>query len=470
MTMDASDRGREAQARRLRRVRIKVGRFFGTDGIRGRAGEPPLDDATVQKIGRAIVRVLGVPSPRVLIGRDTRESGPGLEAHLAAGIAAEGAMPESAGVLPTPAIAHLARQRAGGRRQSGYDLGVVISASHNPYEDNGIKVFGGAGRKFSAELEEKTEGIIAELDVPVLGPPTLVHRDLTSAYLGHLFASYRGPSLQGRHLVVDCANGATSFLARRLFEDLGAKVTVIHDAPDGRNINRGCGATVPREVAGAVVENGADMGMAFDGDGDRCILADAGGKVVDGDHVLFLTARHLAAKGELKGGAVVGTVMSNVGLEVALGQLGIPFVRTAVGDRNVLEEMERRGANLGGEQSGHVIFLDHEPTGDGLLTALKVLEVLGAAGRGLAELAAELPVYPQVLRNTRVREKQDIETIPEVRAALDEARTALDGRGRLVVRYSGTEPVLRVMAEGPDEAEVKRLVDRIVERVAASLG
>jgi phosphoglucosamine mutase len=212
------------------------------------------------------------------------------------------------------------------------------------------------------------------------------------------------------------------------------------------------------------------MGMAFDGDGDRCILADAGGKVVDGDHVLFLAARHLAARGELKGGAVVGTVMSNVGLEVALGQLGIPFVRTTVGDRNVLEEMERRGANLGGEQSGHVIFLDHEPTGDGLLTALKVLEVLGAAGRGLAELAAELPVYPQVLRNTRVREKQDIETIPEVRAALDEARTALDGRGRLVVRYSGTEPVLRVMAEGPDEAEVKRLVDRIVERVAARLG
>jgi phosphoglucosamine mutase len=447
-----------------------MGRFFGTDGIRGRAGEPPLDDATVQKIGRALVRALGMESPRVLLGRDTRESGPGLEAHLAAGLAAEGAVPESAGVLPTPAVAHLARQRSGGRRKVGYDLGVVISASHNPYEDNGIKVFGGAGRKFSAELEEKTEAIIAELDVPRLGPPTLVHRDLNSAYLGHLFASYRGRSLEGRRLVVDCANGATSFLARRLFEGLGAKVTAIHDAPDGRNINRGCGATVPRAVADAVVEHGAEMGMAFDGDGDRCILADENGRVVDGDHVLFLTARHLASAGQLKGGAVVGTVMANVGLEAALGKLGIPLVRTAVGDRNVLEEMERRGANLGGEQSGHVIFLDHEPTGDGLLTALKVLEVVGAAGRTLAELAAELPVYPQVLRNVRVRDKVDIEAIPEIRAALDDARSRLDGRGRLVVRYSGTEPVLRVMAEGPDETEVSRLVDAIIERVSQRLG
>jgi phosphoglucosamine mutase len=447
-----------------------MGRFFGTDGIRGRAGEPPLDDATVQKIGRAIVRALGAGSPRVLIGRDTRESGPRIEAHLAAGLAAEGAQPESAGVIPTPAIAHLARQRSGGRRKSGYDLGVVISASHNPYEDNGIKVFGGAGRKFSTELEDKTEAIIAELDVPLLGPPTLVHRDLNSAYLGHLFASYKGPSLEGRHFVVDCANGATSFLARRLFEGLEAKVTVVHDAPDGRNINRGCGATVPREVADAVVRHGAEMGMAFDGDGDRCILADENGRVVDGDHVLFLTARHLSAAGQLAGGAVVSTVMSNVGLEVALGRLGIPLVRTAVGDRNVLEEMERRGANLGGEQSGHVIFLDHEPTGDGLLTALKVLEVVGAAGRPLSELAAELPVYPQILRNARVREKLDFESIPEIRAALDDARATLDGRGRLVVRYSGTEPVLRVMAEGPDEAEVTRLVDAIVERVSQRLG
>jgi phosphoglucosamine mutase len=446
-----------------------MGRFFGTDGIRGRAGEPPLDPATVQKIGRAIVRALGQDAPRVLIGRDTRESGPAIEQHLAAGLAAEGAHVESAGVIPTPAIAHLARQRTGVRRR-GYDLGVVISASHNPFEDNGIKVFGGAGRKFSDELEAKTEAAIEALEGPLLNAPSVRQHDLARAYLRHLARAYTGPSLVGLHLALDCANGATSFVARSLFEGLGARTTVINDQPDGRNINRGCGATSPETVAELVRRVRADLGLAFDGDGDRCILADGEGRVVDGDHVLFLTARHLQATERLRGGAVVATVMSNVGLEVALGKLGIPLVRAAVGDRNVLEEMERRGANLGGEQSGHVIFLDHEPTGDGLLTGLKVLEVVRHSGRKLAELASDLPIYPQVLRNVRVREKKDIEAIPEVRQALDRARTALDGRGRLVVRYSGTEPLLRVMAEGPDEAEVKALTEDIVTCVAQRLG
>jgi phosphoglucosamine mutase len=355
-------------------------------------------------------------------------------------------------------------------RRRGYDLGVVISASHNPYEDNGIKVFGGAGRKFSGELEEKTEAEIARLDGPLLNAPSVHQRDLASAYLRHLTRSYTGPALAGLHLAVDCANGATSFFARPLFEGLGARVTAINETPDGRNINRGCGATTPECVADLAKRLGADAGLAFDGDGDRCILADRTGRVIDGDHVLFLAARHLHATGRLRGGAVVATVMSNVGLEVALQPLRIPLVRTAVGDRNVLEEMERRGANLGGEQSGHVIFLDHEPTGDGLLTGLKVLEVVRHSGRRLEELAADLAVYPQVLRNVRVREKTDIETIPEVRQALDRARTALDGRGRLVVRYSGTEPLLRVMAEGPDEAEVKKLTDEIVATVAQRIG
>jgi phosphoglucosamine mutase len=447
-----------------------MGRFFGTDGIRGRAGEAPLDPATVQKIGRAIVRALGTPEPRVLIGRDTRESGPSIEQHLAAGLAAEGAHPESAGVIPTPAIAHLARERSGpGRR--GYHLGVVISASHNPYQDNGIKVFGGAGRKFSTELEERTEAIIAELSgAKELEAREVEKRELDRAYLEHLKRSYGGPSLAGMHLVVDCANGATSFLARRLFEDLGARVTAINDQPDGRNINRECGATHPECVAARVKAAGADLGLAFDGDGDRCILADATGRVVDGDHVLFMAARRLQSEGKLKGGAVVATVMSNVGLEIALGKAGIPLVRTAVGDRNVLEEMERRGANLGGEQSGHVIFLDHEPTGDGLLTGLEVLEVVKASGRSLHELAADLVVYPQVLINVRVRERAEIEAIPEIKQRLDHARSALDGRGRLVVRYSGTEPLLRVMAEGPDEAEVRSLAQSIVDAVQARLG
>jgi phosphoglucosamine mutase len=447
-----------------------MGRFFGTDGIRGRAGEAPLDAATVQTIGRAIVRALGIPQPRVLIGRDTRESGPAIEQHLAAGLAAEGAHPESAGIISTPAIAHLARERSGARRQ-GYHLGVVISASHNPYQDNGIKVFGGAGRKFSTDLEEKTEAIMAELSgQPMREARGVEQRELARPYLAHLKRSFGGGSLKGMHLAIDCANGATSFLAPRLFEELGARVTAIHVQPDGRNINRECGATHPEAVAQRVKESGADLGLAFDGDGDRCILADATGRVVDGDHVLFLAARHLQSKGSLKGGAVVATVMSNVGLEIALGQANIPLVRTAVGDRNVLEEMERRGANLGGEQSGHVIFLDHEPTGDGMLTGLKVLEVVKASGRPLHDLAAELEVYPQVLINVRVRERADIETIPEIKTHLDRARKTLDGRGRLVVRYSGTEPLLRVMAEGPDEAEVRSLAQAIVDAVKARLG
>ncbi|HEV8254375.1 MAG TPA: phosphoglucosamine mutase [Vicinamibacteria bacterium] len=445
-------------------------RLFGTDGIRGRAGEFPLDPPTVQKIGRAVVRALGAVSPRVLIGRDTRESGAELEAHLAAGLAAEGAVVESAGVIPTPAIAHLARGREGGKRQGGYQLGIVISASHNPYEDNGIKVFGGAGRKFSTELEERTEDLVDRIDHATLAPAAPAARDLTEAYLGHLARAYEGRRLEGRHLVVDCANGATSFLARQLFEGLGARVTVIHDRPDGRNINRGCGATAPGDLARTVVDARASLGVAFDGDGDRAIFADEAGKVVDGDHVLFLAGRQLHSAGRLKGGAVVATVMSNIGLELALGKLGIPLVRTAVGDRNVLEEMERRGANLGGEQSGHVIFLDNHTTGDGMLTALKLLEVIVGTGRSLRELASELPVYPQVLLNVRVREKRDIETLPEVKEALDRARAALDGRGRLVVRYSGTEPLLRVMAEGPDENEIRELAEAIVRPVKDQLG
>jgi phosphoglucosamine mutase len=447
-----------------------MGRYFGTDGIRGRAGEAPLDPSTVQAIGRALVRAVGADQPlRVLIGRDTRESGPAIEQHLAAGLHAEGAHVDSAGVLPTPAIAYLAQQRGGVRRR-GYDLGVVISASHNPYEDNGIKVFGGQGRKFSDELEARTEQILDTLPREVLNARSVPQKELADGYLRHLRGAWKSPHLEGVHVVVDCANGATSFVARPLFESLGARVTAIHHEPDGRNINRGCGATVPQVVAAAVQEHGADLGMAFDGDGDRCILADKNGRVVDGDLILFLAARHLHQRRRLKGGAVVATIMSNVGLEIALRALGIPLVRTAVGDRNVLEEMERRKANLGGEQSGHVIFLDHEPTGDGMLTALKILQVVGESGRPLHELAADMRTFPQLLVNVRVRERQDVEEVPEIRTHLDRARAALDGRGRLVVRYSGTEPLLRIMAEGPEQDELQELLGRIADAVKARLG
>lgn len=440
-----------------------MGRYFGTDGIRGKAGDPPLDPGTVQRIGRALVQALGGGKPRVLIGRDTRESSPVLESHIAAGLRREGADVVSTGVIPTPAVAHLARR-------DGFDLGVVLSASHNPYEDNGIKVFGGGGRKFTTELEEHTESLIDALDSSTIDAPPLQRHDLTPAYVAHLRRVFGSGSLDGLKMVVDCANGATSFIARELFESLGAAVDVRHDRPDGRNINRDCGATVPDRMAREVVAAGADLGVAFDGDGDRAMLADAGGRVVNGDHVLFIAARHLHAQGRLHGGAVVATVMSNLGLEHALGKLGIPLVRTAVGDRNVLDEMERRGANLGGEQSGHVIFLDHEPTGDGLLTALEILGIVKASGRTLADLAADLPIYPQILLNAHVKERVDVESVPLVREALDRARTALDGRGRLVVRYSGTEPLLRVMAEGPDEAEIRGLTQAIVDAATRAIG
>jgi len=440
-----------------------MGRFFGTDGIRGRAGEPPLDPRTVQRIGRAVVRALGADTPRVLIGRDTRESSPGLESHLAAGARAEGAIVESAGVIPTPAIAHHARH-------GSYALGVVLSASHNPYEDNGIKVFSGCGRKFDQEMEARTEELIDSMQVPQLeaGPPEPV--DLYDSYLGHLRSSYAGPPMTGRRIVLDCANGATSHLAQSLFEGLGAEVRMLAAAPDGRNINAACGATEPAGMARMVVEEKADLGVAFDGDGDRAIFADASGRIVDGDHVLFMVARHLKQQGRLSGDAVIATVMSNVGLEIALERLGIEMVRTAVGDRHVLAEMERRGVNLGGEQSGHVIFLDHEPSGDGLLTALKTLEVVTASGRTLAELAEDLEIFPQILLNVRVREKLDIESIPDVHESVAAAHASLDGRGRLLVRYSGTEPVLRVMAEGPDEGELRELAGRIAEAARRRLG
>ncbi len=440
-----------------------MGRFFGTDGIRGRAGAAPLDPPTVQRIGRAVVLALDADSPRVLIGRDTRESSPGLESHLAAGVRAAGGVVESAGVIPTPAIAHHARH-------GNYALGVVLSASHNPYEDNGIKVFSGCGRKFDSDMEARTEELLDSIDAPQLEAASPAPIDLRESYLGHLRDCYTGLPIAGRRIVLDCANGATSHLAGSLFESLGAEVRMRAAAPDGRNINAACGATKPDAMARAVVEEEADLGVAFDGDGDRAIFADAAGRIVDGDHVLFMVARHLKQQGRLAGDAVVTTVMSNVGLEVALERLGIEMVRTAVGDRHVLAEMERRGANLGGEQSGHVIFLDHEPSGDGLLTALKALEVIVASGQSLAELAADLEIFPQVLLNVRVRERLDIESLPELSASVAAAHASLDGRGRLLVRYSGTEPILRVMAEGPDEAELRDLAGRIAEAARRRMG
>jgi len=403
---------------------------------------------------------------RFVIGRDTRESGTWIEDQLARGLTSEGATVVSAGVVPTPAVAYLARTE-------GFDAGIVISASHNPYEDNGIKVFGGAGTKLTEQLEASVEKLVAD---PKWSVPAAAgirpredasarqasQRDLSAHYVEHLelIMSAAG-SLRGSHLVVDCAHGATNVLAPRLFKKLGFDVETIGVSPNGRNINLHCGSTHLEPLTAAVVKSHARLGVAFDGDGDRALFVDQDGRVVDGDAVLLMAAIYLKDRGRLPGDAVVATVMSNIGLEIALRDRGIEMIRTAVGDKYVMEEMIKRGLALGGEQSGHIIFSDHLFTGDGLATALNVLRIMAETGQELAALAAALVTYPQVLVNVRVREKADYMKVPAIADTVKKVEQGLAGNGRLLVRYSGTEPLLRIMLEGKDDAEIKKFANEI---------
>lgn len=443
-------------------------RLFGTDGVRGRAGTWPLDARTVRRIGAAIVRVLEATHhpPRLLIGRDTRESGVWIERELAHGARLAGASVSSAGVLPTPAVAYLTRT-------TDVSLGSVISASHNPYEDNGIKVFSGGGEKFTEELERQVEAVLADesWQLPDDDAPVVESADLSGRYLEHLreVLADAGP-LRGQKLVVDCANGATTTVAPAVFRALGFDVELIGCAPDGRNINLGCGSTHPEDMAAAVVQSGAIAGVAFDGDGDRLILADGEGRIVDGDAVMLMCGRHLKSEGRLRGDTVVATVMSNIGLEIALRESGIELIRTQVGDKYVMEEILRGGFSLGGEQSGHVIFSDYLFTGDGLATALSVLRVMVATGRTLSSLAGELVTYPQVLVNVRVRERRDLTGIPAVASTMAGVEQRLAGQGRLLVRYSGTEPLLRIMLEGRDRDEISDWANEIADVVKREIG
>jgi len=442
--------------------------LFGTDGIRGTAGQFPLDAATVRRIGAALVRALphGTESPRLLLGRDTRESGGWIEAELAHGAAGEGASVTSAGVVPTPAVAYLTRT-------GSYDAGVVISASHNPFEDNGIKVFSGRGEKFTVALERQVEAIVADGSWTVGGSAEepVERTDVIDAYIAHARLALPDPQRLGRlKIAVDTANGATTTVAPRLFEELGFDVHLMGARPDGRNINLDCGSTHPEALARTVVERGCRVGVAFDGDGDRAILVDANGRIVDGDAVLLMCGRHLKQLGELEGNGLVATVMSNIGLELALRESGIDMIRCPVGDKYVMEEMIKRGLSLGGEQSGHVIFSKHLFTGDGIVTALSVLRVIADTGRELADLAGELVTYPQVLLNVRVREKRDLLTVPAVADAMKRVEDRLAGNGRLLVRYSGTEPLLRVMIEGQDQQEIQGWATQIVNTVKEHLG
>ena len=458
-----------------------MGRLFGTDGVRGKAGEYPLDVPTIRRLGAALARALRPSdgSARFLAGRDTRESGSWIERELAVGIRSQGAALTSAGVIPTPAIAYLTPRM-------GYTAGVVISASHNPFEDNGIKVFSGTGEKFTERLEEHVESIIADAS---WGPAGAGHDeadayaasgfsrteveqiDYRSEYIAHLLRILQPDDRNnGVRLVIDCANGATTTVAPRLFSELGFDALCIGCAPDGRNINLGCGSTAPDLLARTVVEGRYRLGIAYDGDGDRAIFVDGTGHIVDGDAVMLMCARQMKAEGRLKGHAVVATVMSNIGLEIALREAGIDTVRCSVGDKYVMEAMMNRGLSLGGEQSGHVIFSEYLFTGDGLATSLNVLRTIAVTGRELGDLASALTTYPQVLLNLRVEHKVDLTTIPQVAAVLSSVESRLAGNGRLLVRYSGTEPLLRVMLEGRDEREIRRWGQEIIDAVKRYVG
>jgi phosphoglucosamine mutase len=443
-------------------------KLFGTDGIRGKAGVAPLDPHTVARVGAALVRACGPAgrSMRVLVARDTRESGTWIERELARGLTAEGAEVVSAGVLPTPAVAYLTPF-------ARFDAGIVISASHNPFEDNGIKVFGAPGEKLGESTERDIERIVHDGSwrVDEATEPRVEHADLSAPYLDHArrILGDAGP-LGGSLVVLDCANGATAGVAPAFFRSLGFRVDTIGVDPDGRNINLHCGSTHLDPLRARVVESGARLGIAFDGDGDRALFVDHQGTIVDGDSVLLMAADQLKQEGRLPGDAVVATVMSNIGLEIALRELGIDLVRTPVGDKYVMEELLRDNLSLGGEQSGHVIFPDFLFTGDGIVTALSVLRVMAETGRTLADLAGDLTTYPQVLRNLRVREKRDWMSIPAAAQAVADVEARLAGRGRLLVRYSGTEPLLRVMIEGEHQDEIDAWAARIVEAVKAEIG
>jgi phosphoglucosamine mutase len=448
-----------------------VRHLFGTDGIRGVAGEYPLDAKTVERTGLALVWTLRdeekAETPRILIGRDTRESGPELEAALVAGIRSAGGEAILTGVVTTPSVAFMTRE---GR----CDAGVVISASHNPYHDNGIKIFSRKGTKLPDREEMGIETRILGpgfAPPPLAGPVPIPSEDLLEGYL-HSLSRAAGPDrpYRGLRVALDCAHGATCRIAPEIFSRLGAAPIVMGDRPDGRNINSGCGTMHPEGLSELVVRENADVGFAFDGDGDRVVVVDRTGGILDGDHILFLAAQDLREQGDLDGGTVVATVMSNLWLEKALRGIGVRMLRAPVGDRYVLEEMLRGGYALGGEQSGHIIFLREASTGDGVLTALKILDILHRRRIDLAVWAGGVVRCPQVLFNVPVASKPPLDSLQELKEAVERAERELAGNGRVLLRYSGTESILRVMVEGEDEARTRKCAGELRDAVAARLG
>ena len=444
-------------------------KLFGTDGIRAVAGEAPLDPKTIYAVGLALAHQLNSSNahPRVLLGMDTRESSLWIAATIAQGLTDGGADVESAGVVTTPAVAYLARQH-------GFSAGIVISASHNPWQDNGIKVFGGDGYKLPDETELRIEAEIfrrlENLEPPRSGTAPAVNEKYRKDYEQFLRSAFAGLNLSGLRVVLDCANGAASAIAPELFDHLGGSVHLTHASPDGRNINAKCGALHPEVVAAETKNLKADLGVTFDGDADRAMFADAHGNVVNGDAIMLLAARDMKARNLLRNNTVVATTMSNMGLEAALRRDAIRMLRAPVGDKYVLERMQQEQASLGGEQSGHILFPHLATTGDGLLTSLVVLDIVRRSGRPLYELVADLKVFPQVIVNVRVREKKPLDQIATVTATILAAETELADSGRVVVRYSGTEALARVMIEAESEEAMRRHADRIAAAISAELG
>jgi phosphoglucosamine mutase len=446
-------------------------KLFGTDGVRGIANLEPMTSETAMKLGRAAAFLFKRRSGRhqIVIGKDTRLSGYMLESALTAGICSMGVDVLLVGPMPTPAIAFLARSLRA-------DAGVMISASHNPYQDNGIKFFSSDGFKLPDEFEARMEELILSNEIehhrPTADAVGKAYRidDAEGRYIEFVKRSLpRELDLQGMKVVVDCANGAAYKVSPKVLRELGATVWVIGDEPDGTNINAGCGAVHPEALQEAVVAHGADIGIAHDGDADRAVFVSEEGRVVDGDHAMAALALDLQARGGLKGRTVVGTVMSNFGLELAMGRAGIGLVRTPVGDRYLLERMVADGYNFGGEQSGHLIFLDHNTTGDGLISGLQILALMKRSGHPLSELARCMTAVPQVLLNVQVNAKPDLAGLPRLQEALREGEALLNGTGRVLVRYSGTEPLLRIMVEGEQDTVIRSVAERLAGVVRTSL-
>ena len=445
-----------------------MSRLFGTDGIRGVANSHPITPETGLGLGRAVIHLCERNGfdPSVVIGGDTRASGKMLEYAVASGVLSASGKVRLAGEIPTPGVAYLTRAL-------GCGAGIVISASHNSYEYNGFKVFSSKGYKLSEQEESGLEELILSAKgfcssrVPEASGDVSILSDAASRYISFLGKTLRGVALNGIRVVLDCANGAASTVGPALFQGLGIEADLLCAEPDGRNINRNCGSQHTKALRQRVLETGADVGLAFDGDADRLIAVDEKGKVLTGDQILVVCAKMLKDQGGLKNNLVVSTVMSNIGLSIALERLGIEQVSTRVGDRHVMEEMRARHAALGGEESGHIIFRDHHTTGDGLVSALQLLAAIKLSGRPLSELSGLMTIFPQTLINIRVSRKPELSTVPELAEAVSRVEKKLGDRGRVLVRYSGTEPVLRVMVEGEDRVAVEgyaSLIGEVVKR------